>query len=129
MNGFSVPIHLRDLEMSTSRYIVNEEVARAGAPSSASAQKAEVERIRGSIDAGGAAAVVELAAAPDVVGARGAAVPDVARGAAGRRVRSREDARCVGAGFAGRGRVGVRRRVIGLATDSGLLNKLVVEWG
>ena len=58
-NGFSVPIHLRDLELPTSRYVVSEEVASAGVPKTAGAQKAEVARLKDVIDAEGAGAIVE----------------------------------------------------------------------
>ena len=64
MTGFTVPIHLKDLELPTSNYVVNEAVASAPLPSTAAAQKAEVARLKAAIENEGAPAVVEHFDAP-----------------------------------------------------------------
>ena len=46
MNGFSVPIHLKDLEIGGGKYVVDGDKAAAGAPKDAKQQREEIERIR-----------------------------------------------------------------------------------
>ena len=58
MNGFSVPIHLKDLELGGGKYVVDGDKAAAGAPKDAPGQRAEVERIRAELETTGAPAVV-----------------------------------------------------------------------
>ena len=58
MNGFSVPIHLKDLEIGGGKYVVDGDKAAAGAPKDAKEQRQEIERIRAELETSGAPSVV-----------------------------------------------------------------------
>ncbi len=58
MNGFSVPIHLKDLEIGGGKYVVDGDKAAAGAPKDAKQQREEIERIRAELESNGAPSVV-----------------------------------------------------------------------
>ena len=58
MNGFSVPIHLKDLEIGGGKYVVDQDKAAAGIPSDAATQRQEIERIRAELESNGAPSVV-----------------------------------------------------------------------
>ena len=58
MNGFSVPIHLKDLEIGGGKYVVDGDKAAAGIPRDAATQRQEIERIRAELETSGAPSVV-----------------------------------------------------------------------
>ena len=58
MNGFSVPIHLKDLEIGGGKYVVDQDKAAAGIPRDAATQRQEIERIRAELETSGAPSVV-----------------------------------------------------------------------
>ena len=58
MNGFSVPIHLKDLEIGGGKYVVDGDKAATGAPKDAKEQRQEIERIRAELENNGAPSVV-----------------------------------------------------------------------
>ena len=58
MNGFSVPIHLKDLEIGGGKYVVDGDKAAAGIPRDAATQRQEIERIRAELESNGAPSVV-----------------------------------------------------------------------